>query len=168
MRRCRQFGEHAPHATGIGRVGAARIAILGQHQFVRNVDLVVHDQQLDADATQGSIGGTLDKIGDRFLIAISADALRSELARDSDKVLNRVTTTDDQPTPTLGKTRLQFLEPLDDEAQLRMPHATVLHSGVQDVYEGEWRDDKANGYGVYVHVNGARYEGHWKNDLQDG
>ncbi len=29
-------------------------------------------------------------------------------------------------------------------------------------------DDKANGYGVYVHVNGAKYEGQWKNDLQDG
>jgi hypothetical protein len=33
------------------------------------------------------------------------------------------------------------------------------------VYEGEWVDDKANGYGVYVHVNGAKYEGNWKNDL---
>lgn len=33
-----------------------------------------------------------------------------------------------------------------------------------DVYEGDWEDDKANGYGVYLHVNGARYEGNWKND----
>ena len=24
-----------------------------------------------------------------------------------------------------------------------------------DIYEGEWEDDKANGYGVYIHVNGA-------------
>jgi len=30
---------------------------------------------------------------------------------------------------------------------------------------GEWKNDKANGYGVYKHVNGARYEGYWKNDL---
>ena len=29
-------------------------------------------------------------------------------------------------------------------------------------------DDKANGYGVYKHVNGAKYEGNWKDDLQDG
>ncbi len=29
-------------------------------------------------------------------------------------------------------------------------------------------DDKANGYGVYLHVNGTKYEGQWKNDLQDG
>jgi len=33
------------------------------------------------------------------------------------------------------------------------------------MYEGEWQEDKANGYGVYVHVNGAKYEGYWKNDL---
>jgi hypothetical protein len=37
-----------------------------------------------------------------------------------------------------------------------------------DVFDGEWLDDKANGYGVYVHINGAKYEGHWKDDLQDG
>ena len=29
-------------------------------------------------------------------------------------------------------------------------------------------NDKANGYGVYEHVNGARYEGDWKDDLQHG
>ncbi len=34
--------------------------------------------------------------------------------------------------------------------------------------EGEWKDDQAHGYGIYVHVNGAKYEGYWKNDLQDG
>ena len=36
------------------------------------------------------------------------------------------------------------------------------------MFDGEWLDDKANGYGVYVHINGAKYEGHWKDDLQDG
>ena len=30
---------------------------------------------------------------------------------------------------------------------------------------GQWRDDKANGFGIYVHVNGAKYEGEWKDDL---
>ena len=33
-----------------------------------------------------------------------------------------------------------------------------------DIYEGEWKDDKANGFGVYIHVNGAKYEGEWLND----
>lgn len=30
---------------------------------------------------------------------------------------------------------------------------------------GEWEDDKANGYGVYLHSNGAKYKGYWKDDL---
>jgi len=27
-----------------------------------------------------------------------------------------------------------------------------------------WKDDKAHGYGVYMHADGARYEGEWKED----
>lgn len=34
-----------------------------------------------------------------------------------------------------------------------------------DYFEGEWRDDKANGQGMYIHTNGARYEGDWVEDL---
>ena len=41
-----------------------------------------------------------------------------------------------------------------------------------DVYDGEWKNDKANGKGTYVHVNGSKYEGDvnqyfyfkWEND----
>ena len=33
------------------------------------------------------------------------------------------------------------------------------------MFEGEWVCDKANGYGVYTHINGAKYEGLWKDDL---
>ena len=33
---------------------------------------------------------------------------------------------------------------------------------------GAWKDDKANGYGIYLHANGAKYEGEWKDDLQNG
>ena len=33
-----------------------------------------------------------------------------------------------------------------------------------DVYDGEWKNDKANGKGTYIHVNGAKYEGDWEND----
>ena len=25
--------------------------------------------------------------------------------------------------------------------------------------EGEWLEDKANGYGIYTHIDGAKYEG---------
>lgn len=28
-----------------------------------------------------------------------------------------------------------------------------------DIYEGQWKDDKASGFGLYIHVNGAKYEG---------
>lgn len=28
-----------------------------------------------------------------------------------------------------------------------------------DIYEGNWENDKANGYGTYTHVNGAKYCG---------
>jgi hypothetical protein len=37
-----------------------------------------------------------------------------------------------------------------------------------DIYEVDWKDDKANGSGVYIHVNGAKYEGEWLNDKQHG
>ena len=28
-----------------------------------------------------------------------------------------------------------------------------------DTYEGEWKDDKTNGYGVYKFVDGTEYSG---------
>lgn len=28
-----------------------------------------------------------------------------------------------------------------------------------DIYEGEWEDDQANGKGMYLHLNGGKYEG---------
>lgn len=37
-----------------------------------------------------------------------------------------------------------------------------------DVYEGQWCDDKAQGYGIYYHEGGSTYEGHWVNDKQHG
>jgi len=33
---------------------------------------------------------------------------------------------------------------------------------------GNWKNDKANGYGLYIHKNGTRYEGEWLDDLQHG
>jgi hypothetical protein len=37
-----------------------------------------------------------------------------------------------------------------------------------DVYNGQWQDDKANGYGVFIDVNNAKYEGYWYEDQQHG
>ena len=30
-----------------------------------------------------------------------------------------------------------------------------------DIYEGEWSDDKAHGYGVLLKSDGGKYEGYW-------
>jgi len=37
-----------------------------------------------------------------------------------------------------------------------------------DHYDGEFLDDKMNGYGVFVWANGDRYEGDWRNAKQNG
>lgn len=37
-----------------------------------------------------------------------------------------------------------------------------------DYYIGDWKDDKNEGYGVYVHADKSRYEGHWKDDARHG
>ena len=37
-----------------------------------------------------------------------------------------------------------------------------------DIYDGFWKDDKAHGFGIYSHLDGARYQGHWKEDKQHG
>jgi hypothetical protein len=33
-----------------------------------------------------------------------------------------------------------------------------------DVYEGNWIEDKAHGYGTYTHLDGAIYKGEWYED----
>jgi hypothetical protein len=38
-----------------------------------------------------------------------------------------------------------------------------------DVYTGEWRNGKKEGYGTFIWAkNGARYEGEWVNNIQHG
>ena len=39
----------------------------------------------------------------------------------------------------------------------------LIH-GNGDVYEGMWVNDKAHGPGIYSHKNGAKYEGQWMED----
>ena len=34
--------------------------------------------------------------------------------------------------------------------------------------DGEWVDDRAQGYGTYHHVDGTKYEGEWLGDLKHG
>ncbi|SMN01183.1 putative phosphatidylinositol-4-phosphate 5-kinase [uncultured Candidatus Thioglobus sp.] len=37
-----------------------------------------------------------------------------------------------------------------------------------DRYEGNWKNDKKHGQGVFTWASGSRYEGNWKNDKQHG
>jgi len=37
-----------------------------------------------------------------------------------------------------------------------------------DIYEGEWKDDQKNGYGIYIHANGDVYEGEWRDGKRHG
>jgi hypothetical protein len=33
-----------------------------------------------------------------------------------------------------------------------------------DMYEGQWREDKANGHGIFIDANSAMYTGEWVDD----
>ena len=35
-------------------------------------------------------------------------------------------------------------------------------------YDGEWKNDKYEGKGIYYYKNGDRYEGDWKNGKREG
>ena len=35
-------------------------------------------------------------------------------------------------------------------------------------YEGEWKDDKQHGYGVFSWADGRKYEGQYVNDKKEG
>lgn len=39
----------------------------------------------------------------------------------------------------------------------------MIHSD-GNLYLGEWKDDKANGFGISKHVDGNIYKGFWKDD----
>lgn len=39
----------------------------------------------------------------------------------------------------------------------------LIHAD-RDVYVGEWLNDKAHGHGIYMHSDGAKYEGEWFHD----
>lgn len=37
-----------------------------------------------------------------------------------------------------------------------------------DIYQGQWKDGKAHGHGVFCDTKGSLYDGQWENDLQHG
>lgn len=44
----------------------------------------------------------------------------------------------------------------------------MWHGCDGDSYIGQWRNSKAEGYGVHIFSNGDRYEGEWKDCLKHG
>ena len=44
----------------------------------------------------------------------------------------------------------------------------IFYNSNGDRYEGEWKNDLREGYGIYYYSDGDRYEGEWKNDLREG
>jgi len=44
----------------------------------------------------------------------------------------------------------------------------VFNDGADNIYEGEFKNDKIEGKGIYKTTAGTIYNGEWKNDLQDG
>ena len=50
-----------------------------------------------------------------------------------------------------------------------MKHGSGMWRGAKgDSYVGEWKQNKADGYGVHTWVNGDRYEGEFKQCLKHG
>ena len=58
--------------------------------------------------------------------------------------------------------------------KIREGKGKLIHSPNEDCsdgiewYEGGWKEDKMEGYGIYHYSNGDRYEGNWVNNMQHG
>jgi hypothetical protein len=53
-------------------------------------------------------------------------------------------------------------------SKIRHGHGVCTYKLTGNKYEGEWKDDKKSGEGVYTWSNGSRYEGGWKDGKQSG
>ena len=49
-----------------------------------------------------------------------------------------------------------------------MKHGKGKYTKNGGIYEGDWKNGKANGFGIYLYSDGSRYEGHWKNHMKHG
>jgi hypothetical protein len=63
---------------------------------------------------------------------------------------------------------------IKEGVKIREGHGKLIHPSNdnsefgQEYYEGEWKEDKMNGMGVYHYSNGDIYEGEFKNDMHHG
>ena len=69
----------------------------------------------------------------------------------------------------------------EGKGKLYMPGAKILNQKGKEnknqnteeligceYYDGEWKDDKMDGYGTYLYSNGDKYEGYWRMGSQNG
>lgn len=77
-------------------------------------------------------------------------------------------------TYTTGSVYIGDYKQLTTGAKIREGKGKLIHSPNEDCsdgiewYEGDWKEDKMEGYGVYHYSNGDRYEGNWVNNMQHG
>lgn len=61
-----------------------------------------------------------------------------------------------------------------DGTKVRHGYGKIIHPSTnnssfgQEVYEGDWVEDKMHGFGIYKYSNGDTYEGEWRENLQEG
>jgi hypothetical protein len=63
-------------------------------------------------------------------------------------------------------------KPRADTARLYLKviplQGSKLGNGFFEQYEGNWVEDKMEGYGTYQYLSGAVYSGEWKNNMHHG
>ncbi len=52
----------------------------------------------------------------------------------------------------------------EESSSISMEMSMMVRYFFTLIHIGDWSEDKANGFGVYTHADGSRYEGEWKDD----
>lgn len=53
---------------------------------------------------------------------------------------------------------------LKEKVSLNMQMVIYVIDFIDNLDDGEWENDKTNGFGIYIHADGSKYEGLWKDD----
>lgn len=61
-----------------------------------------------------------------------------------------------------------YPEKFSEAFKLKEPDTYLLKFKPELGYTGDWKNDKKEGYGIYVWDDGQKYEGYWKNNLRHG
>jgi hypothetical protein len=56
---------------------------------------------------------------------------------------------------------------VDKESRIWVDYGVLAFKG-QSLYEGEWENNKANGFGILIHPDGNYYKGYFQDDKANG